>query len=107
MARRCSPLMRSTTWCSQRDSARDITAVLDGWHHIARNHGPLQLSQHGAETGSSASRADSARSLWLHPLLPRQDGTLSILDPDIGPQVACPLDGRAIAAAADHAQPYW
>ena len=85
----------------------DITAVLDGWHHIARNHGPLQLSQHGAETGSSASRADSARSLWLHPLPPRQDGTLSILDPDIGPQLACPLDGRAIAAAADHAQPYW
>jgi hypothetical protein len=85
----------------------DITAVLDGWHHIARNHGPLKLSPHGAETGSSASRADSTRSLWLHPLPPLQTGTLSILDPDIGPQLACPLDGRAIAAAAERAEPYW
>lgn len=85
----------------------DITAVLDGWHHIARNHGPLQLSQRSAETGSSASRADSTRSLWLHPLPPSQAGTLSILAPDIGPQLTCPLDGRAIAAAAERAQPYW
>jgi hypothetical protein len=85
----------------------DITAVLDGWHHISRNRGPLRLSQHGAETGSSASRADSTRSLWLDPLPPPQAGTLSILEPDIGPQLACPLDGRAIAAAAEQAQPYW
>ena len=85
----------------------DITAVLDGWHHIARNRGPLQLSQLGAETGASASRADSARSLWLHPLPPPRGGLLSILAPDIGPQLACPLDGRAIAVAAEQAQPYW
>lgn len=85
----------------------DITAVLDGWHHIARNHGPLQLSQRAAETGASASRADSTRSLWLHPLPPPQAGSLLILGPDIGPQLACPLDGRAIVAAAEQAQPYW
>jgi hypothetical protein len=85
----------------------DITAVLDGWHHIARNNGPLRLGQLGAETGASATRADSTRSLWLHPLPPPQAGTLSILAPDIGPQLACPLDGRTIVAAADQAQPYW
>lgn len=84
-----------------------ITAVLDGWHHIARNSGPLQLSQRGNETGASHARADSARSLWLHPLPPPQVGTLSILAPDIGPQLTCPLDGPAIAAAARQAQPYW
>lgn len=84
-----------------------ITAVLDGWHHIARNNGPLQLSQHGGETGASRTRADSTRSLWLHPLPPPEAGTLSILAPDVGPQLTCPLDGRAIAAAAEHAQPYW
>ena len=84
-----------------------ITAVMDGWHHIARNNGPLQLSERGAETGASASRADSTRSLWLHPLPPPQAGTLSILAPDIGPQLACPFDGRAIVAAAEHARPFW
>jgi hypothetical protein len=84
-----------------------ITAVLDGWHHIARNSGPLQLSQHGSQTGASLTRADSTRSLWLHPLPPPQAGTLSILAPDIGPQLTCPLDGKAIATAAEQAQPYW
>ena len=84
-----------------------ITAVLDGWHHIARNNGPLQLSQRGAETGASRTRADSTRSLWLHPLPPPQAGTLSILAPDIGPQLICPLDGKAIGAAAEQVQPYW
>jgi hypothetical protein len=87
---------------------KDITAVLDGWHHIARNSGPLQLSQRGGESGESASRADSTRSLWLNPLPPPQAGTLSILAPDLGPQLtACPLDGRTITAAAEQAQPYW
>jgi hypothetical protein len=86
----------------------EITAVLDGWHHLARNNGPLQLSQLGGETGASASRADSTRTLWLHPVPPPQAGTLSILAPDLGPRpTACPLDGRAIGAAAEHAQPYW
>lgn len=47
-----------------------ITAVLDGWHHIARNRGLLQLSQRGSETGASHTRADSTRSVWLHPLPP-------------------------------------
>jgi len=84
-----------------------ITAVLDGWHHIARDHGPLELSQRSGETGASLTRADSTRSLWLRPLPPPQAGTLSILAPDVGPQLACPLDGRAIAAAAQRAQPYW
>jgi hypothetical protein len=86
----------------------DVTAVLDGWHHLARNSGPLQLSQHGFQTSASDNRADSSRSLWLHPLPPPRAGTLSIIAPDLGPQLtACPLDGRAIAAAAGHAQPYW
>lgn len=79
----------------------------DGWHHIASNSGPLQLSQRGGETGSSQVRADSTRSLWLHPLPPPEAGILSILAPDIGPQLTCPLDGRAITAAAEQAQPYW
>jgi hypothetical protein len=85
----------------------EVTAVLDGWHHIARNIGPLQLSQRSGETGASASRADGTRSLWLHPLPPARAGTLSILAPDIGPQLACPLDGQAIVAAAERAQAYW
>ena len=86
----------------------EITAVLDGWHHVARNKGPLQLSHSSFESGESASRADSKLSLWLHPLPPAQSGTLSIIAPDLGPQVAaCPLDGRAIVAAAEQAQPYW
>ena len=84
----------------------EITAVLDGWHHIARNKGPLQLSVSGSETGESASRADSRLLLWLHPLPPPQEGTLSIIAPDLGP-AACTLDGRAIVAAAGQAQPYW
>lgn len=86
----------------------EITAVMDGWHHLARNNGPLQLSQMGGETGASASRADSTRTLWLHPLPPPQAGTLTIVAPDLGPRLAaCPLDGRAIGAAGQHAQPYW
>lgn len=86
----------------------DMTAVMDGWHHLTRNNGPLQLSQAGSETGASDSSADSSRSLWLRPLPPPRAGTLSIIAPDLGPQLtACPLDGQAIAAAAEHAQPYW
>lgn len=86
----------------------EITAVLDGWHHIARNKGPLQLSHASSETGASDIGADSSLSLRLHPLPPPQAGTLSILAPDLGPQLTpCPLDGRAIAAATEHAQPYW
>lgn len=86
----------------------EITAVLDGWHHVARNRGPLQLSHSASETGESASRADSRLSLWLHPLPPPQAGSLSIIAPDLGPQLAaCPLDGQAIVAAAEQAQPYW
>ena len=85
----------------------EITAVMDG-HHLARNSGPLQLSQLGGETGASARRADSSGTLWLHPLPPPQAGTLSILAPDLGPRLtACPVDGRAIGAAAQHVQPYW
>ena len=80
--------------------------MLDGWHHIARNNGPLQLSQRSGETGASNTRADSTRSLWLHPLPPPQTGILSILARDIGPQLPCPLDGRAVAAP-EQAQPYW
>jgi hypothetical protein len=85
-----------------------ITAVLDGWHHIARNEGPLQLAHSGSQCGESASRADSHISLWLHPLPPPRTGTLAIIAPDLGRQLApCPLDGQAIVAAAEQAQPYW
>jgi hypothetical protein len=86
----------------------EITAVLDGWHHVARNRGPLELSHSGSETGESASRADSRLSLWLHPLPPPQAGTLSIIAPDLAAgHTACTLDGQAIVAAAERAQPYW
>ena len=84
----------------------DVTAVLDGWHHLFRGAGPLQLSLLGSETGASTSRARSTRSLWLHPLPPPRAGTLSILAPDVGPQFDCPLDGRAIVDAASQAQLY-
>ena len=86
----------------------EIFAVLDGWPHIARSRGPLQLSYSGAESGQSANRADCKLSLWLHPLPPPQPGTLSIIAPDLGHQlIPCPLDGQAIVAAAEHARPYW
>ena len=86
----------------------EITAVLDGWHHVARNKGPLQLSHSASTSGESAARADSRLSLRLHPLPPPQPGNLSIIAPDLGPQLApCLLDGQAIIAAAQHAQPYW
>jgi hypothetical protein len=86
----------------------DISAVLDGWPHIARSKGPLQLSHSGSETGESAGRADSSVSLWLHPLPPPISGTLSIIAPDLGPQLSpCPLSGQAIVAASQLAQPYW
>lgn len=86
----------------------DICAVLDGWPHVARSKGPLQLSHAGSETGESAGRAESNVSLWLHPLPPSVSGTLSIIAPDLGPQLSpCPLDGRAIVAASELAQPYW
>ena len=86
----------------------EITAVLDGWPHIARSTGPLQLSHSSSETGESEDRADSRLCLWLRPLPPPRAGTLSIIAPDLGPQLAaCPLDGQAIVAAAEQAQPYW
>jgi hypothetical protein len=86
----------------------EITAVLDGWHHVARNRGWLQLSYSGAQCGESASRAAASISLWLHPLPPPQAGILTILAPDLGHELTdCPLDGVAIVAAAKHARPYW
>jgi hypothetical protein len=69
--------------------------------------GLINLMVHGNETSASHTRADSTRSLWLHPLPPPHARTLSILAPDVGPQLTCPLDGRAIAAASEQAQPYW
>lgn len=87
---------------------RDITAVLAGRYHVARNEGPLQLSDAGSETGESGSRGDSIRSLWLEPLPPPVQGTLSITAPDLGPELApCPLDGQAIVSAAEESRPYW
>jgi hypothetical protein len=86
----------------------EILAVLDDWRHLARNRGPLQLSNSSYEGGQSAGRADCKMSLWLHPLPPPQPGTLTIIAPDLGPQLMpCPLDGHAIVAAAAQAQPYW
>jgi hypothetical protein len=86
----------------------EILAVLDDWRHLARNRGPLQLSNSSYEGGQSAARADCRMSLSLDPLPPPQPGALSIIAPDFGPQLTpCPLDGRAIVAAAEQAQSYW
>jgi hypothetical protein len=53
-------------------------------------------------------KADCTLRLWLCPLPPPEPGTLSIVWPGLGPGLAsCPLDGRAIVAAAAQAQPYW
>jgi hypothetical protein len=87
-------------------------AVMDDerpWHAP----GQLVLVRYGMQVsaggdGWTAERADAVLRLWLHPLPPPVAGTLSIVAPDLGPgQVACPLDGPALAAAAGQAQPYW
>lgn len=68
----------------------------------------LQLTQLGTETGWSDQRADCRLQLWLSPLPPPVPGTLSVVSPEPGTRRAsCPLDGRAIAAAATGAQPFW
>jgi hypothetical protein len=73
----------------------------------------LVLMQYSLEGNSAAlsaedRRADSTLRLWLYPLPPPGPGTLSIVSPSLGPGLAsCPLDGRAIVAAATEAQPYW
>ena len=60
-----------------------------------------------AELSPGDRRVKSTLRLWLYPLPPPEPGTLSISSPDLGPgQGSCPLDGRAIVAAATEAQPY-
>ena len=92
----------------------DITAVMDDdapWRALGQ--GPLMLMRYGLQStagpdGGTGWRSDGALRLWLHPLPPAVTGTLSIIAPDPGPELAaCPVDGRAIVAAARHAQPYW
>jgi hypothetical protein len=70
----------------------------------------MQFGQEGdrAVLSPEDRRVDSTLRLWLYPLPPPEPGTLSIVSPDLGPGPAsCPLDGRAIVAAAAEAQPYW
>jgi len=73
----------------------------------------LLLMQYGQEGDRAVPspedrRVDSTLRLWLYPLPPPEPGTLSIVSPDLDPGPAsCPLDGRAIVAAAAEAQPYW
>ena len=70
----------------------------------------MQYGQEGGRTALSAGdrRVDGTLRLWLYPLPPPGPGTLSIVSPSLGPGPAsCPLDGRAIIAAAAEAQPCW
>jgi hypothetical protein len=70
----------------------------------------MQYGEEGNTTVLSAEdrRVDCTLRLWLYPLPSPEPGTLSIVSPNLGPGPAsCPLDGRAIVAAAAHAQPYW
>ena len=70
----------------------------------------MQYGQQGGRTALSAGdrRVDGTLRLWLYPLPPPGPGTLSIVSPGLGPGLAsCPLDGRAIVAAAAEAQPCW
>ena len=92
----------------------DITAVMDDdapWRALGQ--GPLMLMRYGLQSTAGPDeetgwRADGALRLWLHPLPPPVTGTLSIIAPSLGPEpAACPVDGRAVVAAAGHAQPYW
>lgn len=94
----------------------EITAVMDDedpWRRLSRGEPALVLVQYGQEGNrgefSAADRkVDSTLRLWLYPLPPPEPGTLSIISPNLGPGPArCPLDGRAIVAAAAQAQPYW
>jgi len=53
-------------------------------------------------------RLIDALSALDQPLPPPEPGTLSVFAPQAGSgRASCPLDGRAIAAAAAAAQPYW
>ncbi len=106
--------MRSTRWCFALRFGDDITAVMDDdapWRDLGQ--GPLMLMRYGLQSTAGPDertgwRADAALRLWLHPLPPPVTGTLSIIAPRLGPELgACPVDGRAIVAAAEHAQPYW
>jgi hypothetical protein len=70
----------------------------------------MQYGQQGGRTALSAGdrRVDGTLRLWLYPLPPPGPRTLSIVSPGLGPGPAsCPLDGRAIIAAAAEAQPCW
>jgi hypothetical protein len=94
----------------------EITTVMDDedpWRRRSRGEPALVLMQYGQEgsRGESSAedrRVDSRLRLWLYPLPLPGPGTLSIISPNLGPGPArCPLDGRAIVAAAAEAQPYW
>jgi hypothetical protein len=68
----------------------------------------LLLTPGGMEGSQTDQRVDVRLPLWLSPLPPPMPGTLSLArrDPRAG-SASCPLDGRAIVAAATGAQPYW
>lgn len=68
----------------------------------------LMLTESGAERTSGRGRADGIRRLWLSPLPPPEPGSLSVVSPDLGPELrSCPLDGAAIVAAGGGAKPCW
>jgi hypothetical protein len=68
----------------------------------------LLLTPCGMEGSQTDQLVDVRLPLWLSPLPPLTPGTLTLArrDPRVG-SASCPLDGRAIAAAARGAQPYW
>jgi hypothetical protein len=68
----------------------------------------LLLTPAGLEGSQTDQLVEVRLPLWLSPLPPPMPGTLSLArrDPSAG-SASCPLDGRAIVAAAAAAQPYW
>jgi hypothetical protein len=89
---------------AQRATLYDKTAP----HWLPDGSPALQLTPGGMEGGQSDELVDVRLPLWLSPLPPPVTGTLSLVRHEPGAaSTSCPLDGRAIVAAAQAAQPYW
>lgn len=86
-----------------------VTDQEEPWRRRSRGEDALLLVRYGYQGshGGAGGETTGEMKLWLHPLPPRQAGTLEIVAPDLGPLLTgCPLDGHAIVAAAAKAQPY-